>query len=140
MDDIEEWRKVPGYPDYEVSNWGRIKSHRQKPGILKHRYTHTGYDMAALHTVDGMRCDVQVHRLVLMAFVGPCPEDMEACHNDGNTANNWIDNLRWDTHQSNMSERLLSVRCRQGLHDKPNRGMCKPCRNKKQRERRAIKR
>jgi hypothetical protein len=42
-----------------------------------------------------------VHRLVLEAFVGPCPVDMEGCHEDGNPANNNLTNLRWDTSAGN---------------------------------------
>jgi hypothetical protein len=43
-----------------------------------------------------------VHRLVLEAFVGPCPLGMEACHSpDNNRTNNCLSNLRWDTRQSN---------------------------------------
>ena len=26
---IEEWKKIEGYEDYEVSNFGRIKSYKQ---------------------------------------------------------------------------------------------------------------
>lgn len=43
-----------------------------------------------------------VHRLVLEAFVGPCPEGMEGCHEDGDPTNNDLTNLRWDTHKGNM--------------------------------------
>lgn len=43
-----------------------------------------------------------MHRLVLEAFAGPCPEGLECCHNDGNPANNRLENLRWDTRQANM--------------------------------------
>jgi hypothetical protein len=48
----------------------------------------------------------QVHRLVLEAFVGPCPDGMECCHEDGDSTNNRVDNLRWDTHEANVRERL----------------------------------
>lgn len=45
-------------------------------------------------------------RLVLEAFVGPCPEGMEACHfPDRDPANNQLENLRWDTHQANMVDK-----------------------------------
>jgi hypothetical protein len=47
----------------------------------------------------------KVHRLVLEAFVGPCPPGMECCHNDGNPLNNRLDNLRWDTRRSNQLDR-----------------------------------
>lgn len=46
-----------------------------------------------------------MHRLVLEAFVGPCPIGMEACHNDGDTSNNQVDNLRWDTRSSNHMDK-----------------------------------
>lgn len=47
-----------------------------------------------------------VHQLVLEAFVGPCPEGLECCHKDDNPQNNNLANLRWDTHESNMADRV----------------------------------
>lgn len=47
-----------------------------------------------------------VHRLVLEAFVGPCPDGMECCHDDGNPENNHLSNLRWDTRQANSLDRI----------------------------------
>lgn len=47
----------------------------------------------------------KVHRLVLEEFVGPCPANMEACHNDNNRLNNHVDNLRWGTKKSNYKDR-----------------------------------
>lgn len=46
----------------------------------------------------------KVHRLVLLAFVGPCPPGLVGCHNDGNPANNTPGNLRWDTRSGNMAD------------------------------------
>ncbi len=49
-----------------------------------------------------------VHRLVLEAFVGPCPDGMEACHfPDRNPENNRISNLRWDTKAANQADRII---------------------------------
>ena len=31
---------------------------------------------------------------------------MECCHNDGNPLNNELSNLRWDTHTSNLNDKL----------------------------------
>ena len=47
-----------------------------------------------------------VHRLVLETFVGPCPEGMECCHNDGNPSNNNLNNLRWDTTRNNHADSI----------------------------------
>lgn len=46
---------------------------------------------------DGKSWFRYVHRLVLEAFVGPCPKGMECCHEDDNYTNNRLGNLRWDT-------------------------------------------
>ena len=51
------------------------------------------------------REQVAVHRLVLSSFEGEAPEGMEACHNDGNRANNWLNNLRWDTRKENHADK-----------------------------------
>jgi HNH endonuclease len=45
-----------------------------------------------------------VHRLVLEAFVGPCPEGMECRHLDGNRTNNRLDNLAWGTRIENHED------------------------------------
>lgn len=47
-----------------------------------------------------------VSHLVLTAFVGPRPEGKECCHWDGNPLNNSLENLRWDTHKSNMRDNI----------------------------------
>lgn len=48
---------------------------------------------------------IGVHVLVLEAFVGPRPDGMEGCHNDGDPSNNRLSNLRWDTPLANWSDR-----------------------------------
>ena len=55
-----------------------------------------------------------VHRLVLEAFVGPCPEGMECCHWDGDRTNNRLSNLRWDTPTANAADRERHGRKTQG--------------------------
>lgn len=49
--------------------------------------------------------NIRIHRLVLEFFVGPCPVNMEACHNDNNKLNNNLSNLRWDNHKNNCADR-----------------------------------
>lgn len=50
------------------------------------------------------RRDVFVHRLVLEAFVGPCPEGMETLHDDNDRTNNKLGNLKWGTRQENVND------------------------------------
>lgn len=95
-----------GFPNYWVGDdgslWREIHSglKRLNPCMSK-AYPYFVQTLSE----DGIRTTVAVHRLVLEAFVGPCPEGMEACHNDGDTTNNRLDNLRWDTRKGNHADR-----------------------------------
>ncbi len=65
----------------------------KKDKILKyHNITFSNFGNTKTYTV---------HRLVLETFVGSCPEGMEACHIDGNSLNNKLTNLKWDTKSRN---------------------------------------
>jgi hypothetical protein len=45
-----------------------------------------------------------ISKIVLEAFVGPCPPKMECCHWDDDRSNNALSNLRWDTHAANKMD------------------------------------
>lgn len=108
----EQWRPIPGHPNYEVSDFGRVRSldtvihHQPRPGrVLKQiGRCRPGGALNCMTVNLGRKKTRRVHRLVLLAFVGPCPEGMEGCHNDGNPANNVLTNLRWDTRYENMQD------------------------------------
>jgi hypothetical protein len=111
---IEVWKPVIGYKGlYEVSSLGQVRSlhrilcdgRRWRGRVLTHATQRNGYcQVNLLH--NGVQSKRTVHRLVLEAFVGPCPEGMEACHNDGIRDNNHLSNLRWDTKKSNQADRI----------------------------------
>ena len=115
---VEEWRPAAGFPSYLVSNWGRVASIVNTPIIMKPGRDGRGYATVVLSGRPKART-VRVHRLVLSAFVGPCPEGMEACHWDGNRMNNHIDNLRWDTHKANCGDRRRQRLLRQYADESP---------------------
>lgn len=60
----------------------------------------------------------RVHRLVLEAFVGPCPEGFECDHSDRNRRNNALTNLRWLSRTDNNRNRIDNDRvdARGGTH------------------------
>ena len=113
----EEWRPVPGWKgSYEVSDLGRVRSldrtipfrtgFRRVSGRILTPIVDTQWGRhAVVLSRLGERHNRFVHRLVLMAFVGECPPGMECCHNDGNPANNRLQNLRWDTPSNNSLDR-----------------------------------
>jgi hypothetical protein len=49
-----------------------------------------------------------VHRMVMDAFVGPCPEDMTVDHIDRDRQNNALENLRYATKSEQDENRDLS--------------------------------
>jgi len=102
---------------YHVSDFGKIQSIPRSwtrsdgmfvnwPGkLLTHSINPQGYHSVTL-TSDGRNWYKKVHRLVLEAFVGPCPDDMEGCHKDGDPSNNYLGNLRWDTSSNNTYDQI----------------------------------
>jgi hypothetical protein len=48
-----------------------------------------------------------VHRLVVMAFIGPIPDGLQVNHKDGNKTNNSISNLEIVTQAENMRHAVL---------------------------------
>jgi hypothetical protein len=73
------------------SQWKKLRPHVSAKG----RYGRV------ILMIDKTQTGCLVHRLILEAFRGPCPKGMEACHNDGDSTNNVINNLRWDTTKNN---------------------------------------
>lgn len=126
----EEWRDVPGWEGfYAVSNMGRVKSLarsvRRPSGNttvpereLKFYVSTDGYHVVKLAR-DAKKTSMRVHRLVLEAFVGVCPDGMEGCHNDGSPVNNHLDNLRWDTRSANSHDAI-----RHGVHPEASKTHC----------------
>ena len=50
---------------------------------------------------DGVHKHFRVATLVLLAFAGPRPPGMEACHANGDASDDRLENLRWDTSSAN---------------------------------------
>lgn len=107
--DLEVWKFIKGFPKYEVSNLGNIRSYKRlswtdgrKPKTLSPRFVGDGRLSVALRK-NGRYFNKYVHRLVLETFVGPCPDGLECNHKDGNPINNRLENLEWITHGENLS-------------------------------------
>lgn len=107
----EEWRPVPDWPMYEVSNMGRVR--RLSGRTYNGNYWSGRVLSPSKKEPKVMLCDgpdrsksEKVSRLVLLAFRGPPPEGYECCHEDDDKTNNKLSNLRWDTHKANAADAL----------------------------------
>jgi len=113
-----EWKNIDGFPGYKVNSSGQIASFKRQIGppqywdisdsiqrILKYGISTHGYLIVNLRH-DNTTFRKHVAHLVAQAFLGPCPDGMEVCHNDGDRQNNSIENLRYDTHQHNIHDAI----------------------------------
>ncbi len=109
---LEQWLPVVGYENfYEVSDRGRVKQVARRTNtfvgkILEPSHDQHGYLIVSL-SVGGCYSTKTVHRLVLLAHIGPCPAGMLCRHLDGSADNNHIDNLKWGTRRENEADKVL---------------------------------
>lgn len=126
----EEWRPIPGLEGhYDVSDQGRVRSLRKRglsrgvypydvvrrpPLILRPARMGGGYPGVYL---PDRPARVRVHRLVLEAFVGPCPPGHEGAHLNGVRHDNRLANLAWKTKLGNADDkRRHGTMCRGEHH------------------------
>ena len=110
--DVRRWRKIPGWPHYEVSDDGLVRSlprryvnargslHNVKGGVLKCAPNPKGY--RAFDANNRNECETLfVHREVANLFI-PNPRNLpEVNHINGEKSDNRVGNLEWTTGKGN---------------------------------------
>jgi hypothetical protein len=117
MENLEQWKSIPGEPLLEASSLGRIRRlarqlvvaerdalgrskgnfRKEVPaGIMRPWLQSTGY-LVVSYRLNGKRNKRLVHRLVAKAFVAGEFDGATVDHIDGNRLNNLPDNLEWVT-------------------------------------------
>lgn len=112
-----QYLPIPGLAGYRAGTDGTIWSCRKRGGpkqwyfsdewtILKPKLEHTGYYRVSLMTdVKNKRLTASVHGLIMLTFVGPCPEGMQCRHLNGVCTDNQLANLAWGTIQENHDDK-----------------------------------
>lgn len=113
---MEIWKKIEEFPDYEVSNQGRVR----RPGSVwnGHKgHIAVGTDRGGGYMVVGLTKGKKhysrlMHRLVAQAFI-PNPNNKPCVnHIDCNPSNNNVDNLEWCTKKENSE---WMVKCKRNI-------------------------
>jgi hypothetical protein len=116
-----EYKDIPEFPGYRISNFGEVQSCWKKKGLgwgsgstwIMSKEWHTlrpsspdGYLKVNL-TRNGNHYRIRVHTLVMLTFVGPRPKGMEVRHfPDPDKKNCRLDNLLYGTRSENMRDRV----------------------------------
>lgn len=95
---VEIWKDIDGYPNYQVSNMGNVKSlnysHTGKEKLLKACIDKDGY-LGVVLCNNGNKKGFRVHRLVAMAFI-PNPLNLPIINHKNQIVNdNRVENLEW---------------------------------------------
>lgn len=108
----EEWRAIPGFPEYEVSALGRVRSTDRIINYANGRRVHAKQRIlkptksSGYYSVNLSRknkpMSVKVHILVAAAFIGENPGGMDVRHKNGKRIDNRADNLEYGTRSENM--------------------------------------
>jgi hypothetical protein len=106
----ENWKTLPGFEDYEVSDIGDVRRVSSGRGTRAMRHLKPCKDrggrMVFNTRKDGKTKQWKVHRAVMLAFNGECPAGKEVAHIDGNQQNNRLENLIYATPVENNSHKV----------------------------------
>ena len=102
---MSRYHPIADFPRYEISDEGHVRN-ISTGRILKGRAHRGGYRLVRLFTEPNVYVDRTVHSLVMETFVGPRPEGMCVCHNDGDATNNALTNLRYGSLVDNQRDRI----------------------------------
>jgi hypothetical protein len=107
---MEQWRDIPGYEGYfQVSNMGGVRriahaeqyNRKANLGPATFKPNKRGYWEVMLARPKFRKLYL-VHRVVMLAFVGPCPEGLQVNHINGDKRDNRLENLEYVTASENM--------------------------------------
>jgi hypothetical protein len=118
-EDVEEWRTIPDFADYEVSTHGNVRSKTRvivREGFTDMTLQSQTMKQWVMPATNYLKVKLQreknqnarsVHRLVALTFI-PNPENKPLVdHIDRNRQNNHLSNLRWVTHIENAQNSSL---------------------------------
>ena len=116
MSEVENFVKIEGFENYEVSNLGKVRN--IKSGImLKPWITKDGYLRHCLYK-HNKRKNLLLHRIIATAFIDNPGKKPQVNHIDENKLNNDLSNLEWCTERENAIHGTRTKRVAEKLSQK----------------------
>ena len=112
---MENWTTHPEYPDYFISDQGRVAR-----VLTAHATPSNKYPRVNIKNKRGARVVRLVHQLVLEAFVGSRPEGADVRHLNDVPTDNRLENLAYGSRSENTEDafrnggRVYKMVCPQG--------------------------
>lgn len=119
---IKRNNKILEFEGYEVSNLGRVRTYKKKYGkvaqganrpfssepyeIFGRIEKNRGYMLLCLSDVNKKRYNIRIHTVVMQTFVGFPDDGLVICHYNDIKTDNRLENLRYDTQDANMQDRI----------------------------------
>lgn len=99
------YRPIPSRPGYFAGDDGSVWS-LLNGKIVKRKPYLAGKTGRRAYICFAPNDGVSLPLLILEAFIGPRPDGMQCCHDNGHSLDNRLCNLRWDTPESNTLDRF----------------------------------
>ena len=109
---MEQWKKISGFEDYEISSYGRVRSLKfNKLKLRKPNKDKDGYLKLTLHKKNKCYFFI-IHRLVAESFCTrpKYQENLQVDHINNKILDNRYTNLRWVTPKQNCDNRVKKIK------------------------------
>ena len=118
-------KAINDFPGYYVDKYGNVFSFKNKekidlnkvPLILKGGLCSNKHYLS-VNLANNKKCKKKmIHSLIAETFLKKENESFAVCHNDGNSLNNELTNLRWDSYSANNLDRYKHGTDDMGVHN-----------------------
>jgi hypothetical protein len=120
------YRDIEGFPGYRIGSNGllwsclKVANSADGPGFKSIMGTEWIWKKPSFNSKlkylvtsilrGGITRNCRIHKIVIEAFVGPCPPGKECLHRDDDGTNNRLSNLRYGTHVENYADAVKNGR------------------------------
>jgi hypothetical protein len=101
MQHVIEWKSIPEFPDYEISEHGDV---RRGGHIKTQMQDRNGYRWVGLWQ-GGKSHTRHIAKIVAQVFIGPMPGGQQVRHMDGKKTHNHFTNLEYGTRVENEHDK-----------------------------------